>query len=90
MDIRLACATDANEDDAESNVDFVARLPKSVQESYSNLIGRKDILSLLKKMHSPDLSTRSLHSGEKQTVHVWPRDVLVCPLEQRLRASPGA
>ena len=43
----------SNEDFAESDTDFVARLPPSVRNNYSCLVGRKDILSVLKTMFPP-------------------------------------
>ena len=36
---------------AESDLAFVARLPSTVQSSYSCLVGRKDVLDVLKPMH---------------------------------------
>lgn len=43
----------SDEDFAESDTDFVARLPPSIRNNYSCLIGRKDILSVLKTMFPP-------------------------------------
>ena len=56
----------ATADNVESNIDFVARLPQDVQKNYPGLVGRTDLLAVLKKMHPHPNQAACLKSQQTQ------------------------
>lgn len=52
MDVCVVGSRQTTQAITESDVDFVARLPQSVKNTYSCLVGRKDVLSVLKPMYT--------------------------------------